>query len=353
MSSHSQHRTRNETASQGPGDAVRSIPQASLQHTRQSGSYQQVGCVWSPTGSDAVVQHAAVRSRSGNYITSGPTSLNNTRTDIPSSSLGRLGTKSTRGLEDDDDDEEQDAFVDSARLQLQHDNHIPLTHFGEESSVDSEHLFGASVNSGSARSLLLASKNRNADTYSEMESSMDSDQLFGGSISRFAQSQKPYSSHTGTVGGVDSAIRRAQESMRSFQRDDSAKHHLVPEELDPPPCPALPEEPTWTLKTSRRCLERVRLQHQQHQRPSSGLWRPPNPYATFALGLPRRLHRGQNDPLLHLPRYYMTVDCESCRDELIVPKSVVVVECPRCHKISSAGSQRNRMSGASASMDHY
>lgn len=147
---------------------------------------------------------------------------------------------------------------------------------------------------------------------------------------------------TGSSGGtsVDSTIRRAQESMKSFQRsDDSAMSRLTPEEIPAPDCPAKPEEPELPLRTSRRCLERVRQELQQ--KPGQGM---PSPKTTFVVGLPRRhLHHQQAkhpsqqvDLLTQYPHQFMSVACESCHGEMIVPKTAVMVECPNCRKVGAA-----------------
>lgn len=159
-------------------------------------------------------------------------------------------------------------------------------------------------------------------------------------VSRPAPAFMNRTASTGSSGGtsVDSTIRRAQESMKSFQRsNDSAMSRLRAEEMPAPECPAKPEEPELSipLRTSRRCLERVR-QEQQQQKPGQGM---PSPQTTFVVGLPRQ--RAQYGPhhvdlLVTYPRHFMSVTCESCQGSMIVPKTAVMVECPNCHKVGAA-----------------
>jgi hypothetical protein len=131
------------------------------------------------------------------------------------------------------------------------------------------------------------------------------------------------SSSSETRSPLDKAVRRARVSMAAFQQKDSPEVHLKPEELPPLPCPAGTQEPSLLHKTSRRCLERIRRG-------------PGDRHSTATLVTGVLLRQRPTPQQQHL----MTVDCDHCHRELLVPKSALMVRCPECRNVSPAGARR-------------
>ena len=119
---------------------------------------------------------------------------------------------------------------------------------------------------------------------------------------------------------LDSAMRRARDSMLAFQHKDSPIVNLRPEELRVLPCPQGPEEPMIPHKTSRRCMERLR----QHNRPSK-------PIPTLVTGMLLQKRPTRKEQML-----FTVVECDDCHGELLADKSAVVVACPLCRAVTAA-----------------
>ena len=283
--------------------------------------------------------------------------------DVPATTARLVGGVKSTALLDDDDDDDDDEFDppikrDIARFQAVHervsrtapprtvpdvisamaklgltnDQQQPVTLLPED---DDSNIHTATTTSISIPRDIKTRTYHNINTGVAVadEGSVESDAIFdasNGSDGQQAagkqQQQLSSSSMSRPIGAfllapdsdgdVDSVVRRAQESMQSFQRDITAANHMVPEEPVPLACEAQPEEPTLVLKTSRRCLER------QHQRPA---------FQTFcrASMLPNESSAS--------PLQFHSIPCESCSQVLqMVPKSAVVVECPHCHAIGAA-----------------
>ena len=275
-----------------------------------------------------------------------------------SSAEGVLGTRS-KGLLDDDDEEEMESQLDVARMQDY--SHLPLPGGGglhaphhrggpaEASNLSTpygsrqreakphSHAFRMAIDDDSVDDDMISYsedsirppprvRNRRA-----MHSASSSDEGVSSHALRADHSENSEigsgSCHTprnrsesfdGDKSPLGSAMRRARDSMLAFQQKESPTTKLKPEELKPQSCPSGSLEPALPLKTSRKCLERIRAQ--KDERP-----------AVLQTGVVLRKR-----PTPQEQQRCLVVECDCCQQELLVEKTAVLVACPTCRTVSAA-----------------